>query len=516
VLTLPVLLGVQGEQTPLHLAAELDAVDCIKVLLSHGANMNAQDGQMLTPLLGACAGNCQKASKALMEAGASLTIADEEESTPLHWLTHHDAVELVKLALKKGAQIDALNARSETALLTAAKLGKRKVVELLLKEGATVERDSVGSIAPTNKTACHFAMQYGADGGSNAADACAILSAILKKKPDINAIDGEKRSALHYVSAAGPSRLALLLPRVLASDTSPTSRPKPRARPAASLRRFLLHRFLLTVTTQPHPTDPPSPPRPRQAVVKDDLLPAVQALIAAGAAVGQPDWSGQTPIHWACFLGASSNLKALIDAGAPADAVDDHGRTGLHRAAERDNEACVAMLLDGGKVNVDAGDVDGYSALHYAARAGALSCVKRLLQGGANRHLASASGACPADLTTDKEIHELLWEDQPGLKRQRVGSSTNLMLPELGSKFYAACAAKQPKAVLALCTPEVAKKQKAALEALAKKPPAVGLMHVSARTSTLAVEHADGLHLLGFTETGLLHSFRAFTEAGGR
>lgn len=253
-------------------------------------------------------------------------------------------------------------------------------------------------------------------------------------------------------------------------------------------------------------------PRPLQAVVNDDLLPAVTALIAAGAAVGQPDWSGQTPVHWACFLGASRNLRALLDASAPADAVDDHRRTALHRAAERDSEACVAMLLDGAHVNVDAIDVDGYSALHYAARAGALSCVKRLLQGGANRLLSSASGACPADLTTDKEIHELLWEDQPGMKRQRVGSSTNLMLPELGAKFYAACAAKQPKAVLALCTPEVAKKHKATLEALVMRPPAVGQMHVSARTSTLAVEHAEGLHLLGFTEAGLLHSFRAFTE----
>ena len=192
----------QGEQTPLHLAAELDAVDCIQLLLKHGANINAQDGQMLTPLLAACAGNCQNASKALMDAGASLTLADEGENTPLHWLVRRDAVELVKLALQKGAPIDALNALSETALLTGVKLGKRNVVELLLKEGATVQRDSIGSKAPTNKTACHFAMQYGAEGG-DAADACAILAAILKKKPDGNAVDGEKRSALHYVSARG-------------------------------------------------------------------------------------------------------------------------------------------------------------------------------------------------------------------------------------------------------------------------------------------------------------------------
>jgi len=94
-----------------------------------------------------------------------------------------------------------------------------------------------------------------------------------------------------------------------------------------------------------------------QAVVNDDLLPAVKALIAAGANVDQADWSGLTPMHWACFLGASANLKALLDAKADARAVDDHRRTPLHRAAERDNEACVAMLLDGSHVGVDAVDV---------------------------------------------------------------------------------------------------------------------------------------------------------------
>jgi len=157
--------------------------------------------------------------------------------------------------------------------------------------------------------------------------------------------------------------------------------------------------------------------------------------------------------------------------------------------------------------------VDGYSALHYAARAGAQACVKALLKGGADRNLPSASGACAADLTTVKEIHELLRDDQPGMKRQRASSSTNLMLPDLGAKFYAACGSKSAKAVLGLCTPEVAKKQKKALEALAKNPPAIGQMHASARTSTIAVEHAGGLHLLGFTEDGLLHSFRQFTES---
>lgn len=118
------LICAQGEQTPLHLAAELDSVECVRVLLAHGANHAARDGQQLTPLLAACMGNCQAAARALIEAGALLSVQDEVENTPLHWLSNHDSVGLAELALGKGAEIDALNAASETPLLHAVRLGR--------------------------------------------------------------------------------------------------------------------------------------------------------------------------------------------------------------------------------------------------------------------------------------------------------------------------------------------------------------------------------------------------------
>jgi ankyrin repeat protein len=108
------------------------------------------------------------------------------------------------------------------ARLALAGAGKRKVAELLLRHGATVERDAVGSVAPTNKTACHFAMQYGAEGG-DAADACAMLEAILAKKPNVNACDAEKRTALHYVSSP-----CLWPPSPPIAPPSPMAAPRPR------------------------------------------------------------------------------------------------------------------------------------------------------------------------------------------------------------------------------------------------------------------------------------------------
>mmetsp|Transcript_39405 Transcript_39405/g.124476 ORF Transcript_39405/g.124476 Transcript_39405/m.124476 type:complete len:473 (-) Transcript_39405:1477-2895(-) len=438
-----------GEQTALHLAAELDNVECVQLLLTHGASVGMQDGQMRTPLLAACVGNCRHAARALIEAGAPLGTGDEDENTPLHWLALHDAVDLAKLALEKGAPLEALNAAVETPLLLAAKHGRTAAVRLLLSEGATIERDSVGSIAPTNKTACHFAMQYGAEGG-DAADASAMLVEFLNKSPDVNATDGEKRTALHY------------------------------------------------------------------AVVNDELLPSVQALLSAGAAVDQKDWAGLTPLHWAAFLGAAKNVRALLAAGAAAQAADHHQRTALHRAAERNDEECLAALLAADGVSVDATDADGLSALHYAARAGGVGCVRALLAAAADRSLPSLAGKTAADLTGSREVHEALRESgAPGLKRARSSSAARLPLPDLASKVYAACATRSVESVLPLCTPSLAAQERPALEALvAQSPPlAVEQMHAASGTSTVAVEHAQGLHLLAFSEEGLLERFCAFARS---
>jgi hypothetical protein len=106
----------------------------------------------------------------------------------------------------------------------------------------------------------------------------------------------------------------------------------------------------------------------------------------------------------------------------------------------------------------------------------------------------------------------LLCEDVPGMKRARSGSTTSLVLPELASTFYAACATGKPAAVLKLCTVELAAKSRAAMEALAKALPLVGQMHPSPRTGTVSVEVGAALHLLRFDEGGLLESFRSFTQ----
>ena len=75
--------AAQGDQTPLHLACELDAGECVKVLIAHSADLRAEDGQLRTPLLLACELGAAGSATLLMDAGASLA------ATPLGLVALH-------------------------------------------------------------------------------------------------------------------------------------------------------------------------------------------------------------------------------------------------------------------------------------------------------------------------------------------------------------------------------------------------------------------------------------------
>jgi ankyrin repeat protein len=62
-------------------------------------------------------------------------------------------------------------------------------------------------------------------------------------------------------------------------------------------------------------------------------LPAVHALLKAGADVMAQDNKGDTPLHWAAKGGSVDIVEAFLATGADVTAHDNQGHTPLHRAA---------------------------------------------------------------------------------------------------------------------------------------------------------------------------------------
>lgn len=142
VIPCPELVNVRDEMgaTPLRTAIELESLDLVQTLLSHGAQVNAAFDDGMTYLVGAIGGqgpDSLKIMEVLLDAGADL----EEESgwgTPLQVAARQGNAAMVTLLLARGASVDRRREREvqETALMEAAFGGHPEVVRLLLDSGA--------------------------------------------------------------------------------------------------------------------------------------------------------------------------------------------------------------------------------------------------------------------------------------------------------------------------------------------------------------------------------------------
>lgn len=93
-------------ETPLHVAASLGSADCLRLLLSHQADVRVQYGAT--------------------------------RSTALHLAAEEGSAECVKLLLQAGAPWDARNSRGQTAMHLAALVQASEALELLISAGAEV------------------------------------------------------------------------------------------------------------------------------------------------------------------------------------------------------------------------------------------------------------------------------------------------------------------------------------------------------------------------------------------
>jgi len=110
--------------TPLHMAARRGHPDLAKVLLDAGANADAKDKNGFTPLLVVAGrGYCLTGQgiiaftdvvRVLVEAGADVNCRDRYGSTPLHRACVQDPPEVVRLLLEAGADPRAVDGEGKT------------------------------------------------------------------------------------------------------------------------------------------------------------------------------------------------------------------------------------------------------------------------------------------------------------------------------------------------------------------------------------------------------------------
>eukprot|EP00798_Chlamydomonas_sp_ICE-L_P000710 gene710-biopygen457 len=138
---------------------------------------------------------------------------------------------------------------------------------------------------------------------------------------------------------------------------------------------------------------------PLHYAVSNGNVECAKALLENGAEVNIQEEEGSTPLHCAARSGRVECIRDLLNSGAEVNKKDMFGFTPLHDAAGRGGVECIRALLDSGP-DVNTRDNDGNIPLHHATYSGSVECIKALLDCGAELNTQGIDGNTPLHVTT--------------------------------------------------------------------------------------------------------------------
>ena len=194
---------VEDGRTPLHVAAESGMVEVERVLHEHGANMGVEDDAGRTPLHLAAIYGSVEIVRVLHEHGANMGAKNNEGRTPLHLAVVDQAgweIEVVRVLLEHGANVGAEDDEGRTPLHLAAISGSVDTVRVLLKHGA-----NLGAKNNEGRTPLHLAVVNQVEWGFE------VVHLLLEHGANVGAEDNQGRTAFQIASTNGDGDIMELL-----------------------------------------------------------------------------------------------------------------------------------------------------------------------------------------------------------------------------------------------------------------------------------------------------------------
>jgi ankyrin repeat protein len=264
--------------TPLHRAASNGRKRLADLLLTKGADIHAMDQSNCSPLHSVALCGKKRMARLLLEKGADISSKDKHNRTPLHHAALHGQTRLVRFLLRRGANINAKDKHGNTALYEAARgmHNQKETAEFLISKGARTG-ETIRFLLKTGGTPLHEAAGRGE---------VERMKELISRGAGVNALDKEGRTPL-FRSVAGRH--------------------------------------------------------------KD----AVEILVVHGANVNAKDDTGETPLHEAVASGCEDMVELLISRNADVNAYGPFGFTPLWDAVSEGRRDIVELLIKAGAdVNV--------------------------------------------------------------------------------------------------------------------------------------------------------------------
>ena len=361
----PLLCTIHGMIS--SLVTEAIGQEIIETLLKHGAHPNPSKlPSVEVPLVSAAECGYLEIVKLLLTHGANVNIARGCGSTPLHKAAAKGHDVIVKVLLKYQASKEVLDKNGFTPVMSAAIFGKFQMVKLLADAGADISQKSyLGSTALTLATSFGFTQ-------------------VVKTLQEVGALKDVEQRQEAFLIASSNCYLDIV-EMLMQSGFDISSDIKNRALILAAAGGSVdVCKFLLANDALINAKNEKGWTALRNAIV-GGYFDIVQQLVECGANVNAVENNGLSCLHIACGLGHAEIAKYLIAKGAHVG----HKRgidTNLWFAARHSHVEIVKLLLelDSNDIDINYCGEDGSTALILSVQKQDMEMAQLLLQHGAN------------------------------------------------------------------------------------------------------------------------------------